>query len=584
MLLLWRLAARDLRRRPGEAALFLVAVTAATAALSLGLATGNAVTTGYQNTREATAGPDLTAITTAADPADLARRLAAAPGVAAQGDPVFAFDATVGLPGGTAHTSVEGRDGMPSIVDRPLVTDGSWVRPGGAVLERGFADVFGVHVGDRVTIGARAYPVVGIAISAATPVYPWSDWAQGPGPSDRGGRLWLTTADAHAAAGDADVVHLIHLKLSDPDAPAHWRDTVFAKDNRGGDWVNTHTWQTVLQTDRNLIRDTRPTLVAGGWLLAAAAIVTLAALAAVRAGRDNRRAGLLKAVGAGPRTVAAALLAQYLVPTAAATALGLSAGTLAAPALADPSTGLLVTTGPPDVGTVVAVVLLAALVVVVATLGPVLRATRTSTVRTLAEPAHPVTRRRRLTAVTAYLPTPLLVGVRLLARRPGRAALTAIGTAAISVTAAALLAFAVDDTGTRLTDPAMAAVNARSGQVALGVIFALGALSALNTVFVGWSGAVQARRALAVTRALGATPGQVVTALCTTQLVPAVPAVLAGIPGGLAVYGFVNPRSATPPASWQLAAALGVLLAVGVLTALPAWAHTRRPAGHALGA
>ncbi|WP_329047210.1 hypothetical protein OG738_33875 [Amycolatopsis sp. NBC_01488] len=580
LLLMWRLAARDLRRRPGEAALFLVAVTAATAALTLGLAIGNAVTTGYQNTREATAGPDLTAITTEPDPADLARRLAAAPGVAAQSDPVFAFDATVGLHGRTAHSSIEGRDSAPSTVDRPLVTDGSWVRPGGAVIERGFADVFGVHVGDRVTIEERAYPVVGIAISAATPVYPWSDWAQGPGPSDRGGRIWLTTDDARAAAGDAEFVHLIHLKLTDPDAPVDWRDTVFAPDNRGGGWVNTHTWQTVLQTDRNMIKDTQPTLVVGGWLLAAAAIVTLAALAAVRAGRDNRRAGLLKAVGAGPRTV---LLAQYLLPTVVATALGLTAGTLAAPGLANPSAGLLVGTGPPTTGTVVAVVLLAALVVLAGTLGPVLRAARTSTVHALAEPAHLATRRPRLTAHTAYLPASLLVGVRLLARRPGRAALTAIGTAAISVTVSALLAFRTSVAhGTGQADPAMAAVNTRIGQVALGVTFALTALSALNTVFVGWSSAVQARRALAVTRTLGATPGQVVMALCTAQLVPASLAVLAGIPGGTALYGFFNPKFAAPPPSSQLLAALGVLLAVGVLTALPAWAHTRRPAGRAL--
>lgn len=587
LLLVWRLAARDLRRRPGEAALFLVAVTAATAALSLGLATGNAVTTGFEKTREATAGPDITAITTASDPSDLARRLAKTPGVAAQSDPIFAFDATVGLHGTSAHTSVEGRDTAPSTVDRPLVTDGSWVRPGGAVIERGFAEVFGVRVGDSVTIGGRDYPVAGIAISAATPVYPWSDWAQGPGPTDRGGRIWLTTADARAAVSDASVVHLIHLKLSDPDAPVHWRDTVFAPDNRGEAWVNTHNWQTVLQADTNMIRDTRPTLVIGGWLLAAAAIVTLAALAAVRATRDNRRAGLLKAVGAGPRTVAAVLLAQYLLPTAVATALGLTAGTLAAPGLANPSAGLLVTVGPPTTGTVVAVLLLATLVVLAGTLGPVLRAARTSTVHTLAEPAHPVTRRPRLTAVTAYLPTALLVGVRLVARRPGRAGLTAIGTAAISLMVAALLAYratAGHDTGTGLSDPAMAAVNARIGEVVLGVTVALVALSALNAVFVGWSSAVQARHALAVTRTLGATPGQVVTALCTAQLLPAVPAVLAGIPGGIALYGFLDAKSVTPPASWQLIATLGVLLAVGVLTALPAWAHARRPAGPALGA
>ncbi|MEU1662405.1 hypothetical protein ABZ547_02145 [Streptomyces sparsogenes] len=39
------------------------------------------------------------------------------------------------------------------------------------------------------------------------------------------------------------------------------------------------------------------------------------------------------------------------------------------------------------------------------------------------------------------------------------------------------------------------------------------ALSTLNTVLLGWSTAVQARRALTITRTLGATPGQVVGAV-----------------------------------------------------------------------
>ncbi|WP_242891172.1 FtsX-like permease family protein [Actinomadura litoris] len=586
LLLVWRLIWRDLRRRPGEAVMFLIAVTVATACLTLGLATNTAVATGYLKTRAATAGPDITAITTATDPSGVAETIARTPGVAVQADPVPAFDTFVGAHGRTAHSSVEGRDSAPSPVDQPLVTSGTWVRPGGAVIERGFAQVFGVGVGDRLTINRRGYPVVGIAISAATPVYPWSDWAQ-TGLSDRGGRIWLTTADARAAAGDAFVVHLIHLKLTDPAAPVVWRETVFPPGRRGDLSVNTRNWQTVLRTNVNMIRDTQPALVIGGWLLAAAATVTLAALAAVRATRDNRRAGLLKAVGTGPGTIAAVLLAEYLLLTALATALGLAAGTLAAPELADPSSGLLNTPSPPTTGIAAAAAFLAVLVALAGTLGPVLRAARTSTVHALADPAHRPTRHPRLTALTAYLPTSLLVGVRLLARRPGRAALTAIDTAATTVMVTALLAYRTainTDTGTGLTDPAMQAVNTRTGHVLLGVTLVLAALSALNTVFLGWSAAVQARRALAITRTLGATPGQVVTALCTAQLLPAAPALLAGIPTGIVSYWIFSPRMVTPPTTWLLTAALIILLTVAALTALPAWLHTRTPAGRALNA
>ncbi|QRP50238.1 hypothetical protein I6J71_22615 [Amycolatopsis sp. FDAARGOS 1241] len=455
------------------------------------------------------------------------------------------------------------------------MTSGTWVRTGGVVLERGFAEALGVRVGDRVTISGRGYPVVGIAISAATPVYPWSDGGQGPGPNGYGGRLWLTTADARAAAGASSTVYLVHLKLTDPAEPLRWRDTVFTHDRRGDSSAGVRTWRTVLQTDTNLIRDTEPDLVVGGWLLAAAAIVTLAALAAVRATRDNRRAGLLKAVGAGPRTVAAVLLTRYVLLTALATVLGLTVGSLTAPALADPSAGLLATTGPPSAGVVAAAVFLAVVVAGTGTLGPVVRAARGSTVDALADPVH----HPRLTGLTAYLPTSLLVGVRLLARRPGRAVLTAIGTATIGVTVAALLAY-------RATpgpdSPALTAVHGRADQVLVGVTLALVALSGVNSVFVGWSTAVQARRALAVTRTLGATPGQVVIALCTAQLLPVLPAVVVGMPAGTGLYSFFHPKMVLPPGSWLLGAGLAVVLAVCALTAVPAWVHTRRPTGCAL--
>ncbi|MDW6062223.1 hypothetical protein SAZ11_34650 [Streptomyces sp. FXJ1.4098] len=181
LLLIWRLVLRDMRRRPAEAVMFLLAVTIAGASLTLGLATNDAVVSGYEKTRAATAGPDIIATTTATDPSRVAELLADAPGVAAQADPVFAFDTYIKAHGRTAHSSVEGRETAPSAVDRPLVTSGTWVRPGGAVVERGFAQALGVRVGDRVTISGRGYPVVGTAISAATGVYPASDAAQGPG-------------------------------------------------------------------------------------------------------------------------------------------------------------------------------------------------------------------------------------------------------------------------------------------------------------------------------------------------------------------------------------------------------------------
>ena len=61
MLLLFRLAARDLRRRPVEAALLLLAILAATTTLTLGLVLHGITDKPYETTRKATAGPDVVA-------------------------------------------------------------------------------------------------------------------------------------------------------------------------------------------------------------------------------------------------------------------------------------------------------------------------------------------------------------------------------------------------------------------------------------------------------------------------------------------------------------------------------------------
>ena len=59
--LIGRLAVRDLRRRPAQAALLLIAIMAATTTLTLGLALHGVTSQPYQRTRAATAGPDLVA-------------------------------------------------------------------------------------------------------------------------------------------------------------------------------------------------------------------------------------------------------------------------------------------------------------------------------------------------------------------------------------------------------------------------------------------------------------------------------------------------------------------------------------------
>src|SRR6478609_9302129 len=59
--LVWRLAVADMRRHPVEASLLLMAITAATATLTLGLVLHGVTNSPYQRTRSVTGGPDVVA-------------------------------------------------------------------------------------------------------------------------------------------------------------------------------------------------------------------------------------------------------------------------------------------------------------------------------------------------------------------------------------------------------------------------------------------------------------------------------------------------------------------------------------------
>ena len=185
--LVGRLVARDLRRRPGQAVLMLLAVTAATATLTLGLVLHGVTSQPYQQTRAATRGPDELAYLGSplaapgpratgsalqklvrAQAGDLAR----APGVTGASGPYPLAGALVRANGLVAGAEAEGRDVAPASVDQPKLTAGSWVRPGGVVLERAFAAGLGAGVGDRITLNGRVFGVAGIAVTAASPPYP----------------------------------------------------------------------------------------------------------------------------------------------------------------------------------------------------------------------------------------------------------------------------------------------------------------------------------------------------------------------------------------------------------------------------
>jgi putative ABC transport system permease protein len=614
LLLAGRLAVRDLRRRQAEAALLLLAIMAATTTLTLGLVLREAGSEPYQSTREATAGPDVIASVGPDEfdgtPADLAslEALTDAPDVIGHSGPYPMIGAELEASGGTAGVWAQGRDPAEASVDQPELIQGSWVREGSLVVEAGLAEAVGVGQGDQVTVGGRSFQVVGVAVTAAATPYPtvcfapchfgaWEpDEDELPPPPDGSesepsdvpgvafgprigdtGLVWLTEADARGLAPAANALsYVLNLTLEDPaDAPA------FVDAHAAIDGPALATWQDLLDHHTNLVQNQQLVLLNGSSLVAILAVASVAVLVGGRMVDQTRRVGLLKAVGGTPSLVAAVLLGEYVVVALLATAGGLAAGWLAAPLLTDTSASLVGSAATPTltmsrVGLVAAVALGVA---VIATFVPAIRGARTSTVSALADSARPPRRTAWLIAISARLPAPLLLGLRLAGRRPRRVVL---GVVSIAITVSGLvaaLAARAQLAGSGVDEFELNAAN----KVLLVVTLMLVALAAVNTVFITWTTALDARYLSALARALGASPREVSAGLSAAQVLPALTGAVLGIPGGLGLYTAVVPdETPTPPLWWLLAVVAGTVLVVAMLTTVPARLGARRPVAEIL--
>ena len=605
IVLICRLVARDLRRRPVQAMLMLLAVTAATAILTLGLALYGVTSQPYQQTRTATKGPDVVAYlraphgqrvtgrTLRAQVQAQAGKLARAPGVTGSSGPYPLAGALVGANGRTAGAEVEGRGESPAAVDQPKLTADTWVRPGGVVLERTFAEALGVGVGDRVTLNGRPFTVAGIAVTAANPPYPNLCYTGGGGcyagpnvPVQDMGLLWLTEPDALGLATSTDPVatYVLNLKLADPAGA----EAFASRYGNGGNPPFLTAWQGVSAADSLVVQDEQSVLNPGAWIAGLLAVASVAVLAGGRMAERTRRVGLLKAAGGTPGLVAAVLMAENLTVALAAAAAGLVIGWLAAPLLTNPGAALMGTPGAPsltvrDAGLVATVALVVAFA---ATLVPAVRAAQVSTVSALAGEARAPRRGAVLIAVSRRLPVALLLGLRLIARRPRRALL---GAANIAVTMAGIVAVltfratvdqAINGRGGGLSNP----VFNRDGQVLMVLTAAVLVLASLNAIFTTWATVMDSRQAFALARSLGATPSQTGHGLLVTQLLPALPGAVVGVPMGIGLVLAADDGGTftVPPAWWLAAAMAGTLAVVVVLTAVPAWIGAHRPVAEIL--
>src|SRR5689334_5502155 len=118
VVLVARLARRDLRHRRTETALLLVAILAATTTLTLGLVMRDAASDPFERTRAATNGPDV--VVSAFKPADLATldTLTTAAGVTQHSGPYPVIAGKLQASGRTLDVQVEGRDAAGAAVDQ----------------------------------------------------------------------------------------------------------------------------------------------------------------------------------------------------------------------------------------------------------------------------------------------------------------------------------------------------------------------------------------------------------------------------------------------------------------------------------
>jgi putative ABC transport system permease protein len=611
-LLVFRLAARDVRRHLAQATLLVVAIAVAAATLTMGLAM-NGVTgqRPYSTTRAATKGPDVVAYLTTASQD---KELVAAPGAANHSGPYPVASGVIHFDGRTADVFAEGRSTAPAAVDQPLPTAGTWVRPGGVVIERTFADALGVSVGDHVTLAGKSFTVAGIAVTAAQSPYPnlcngtllastpaASKFSNACPPSfkipflslpghrelsssDDVGLIWMTRADAIGLTSITNplTTYALNLKLTHPDDAQ-----AFAYEHFQSNPLAVSTWEGLSSEDAILVQDGHGVIQPGAVLLALLAIASVAVLVGRRLSEYSRRVGLLKAVGATPSVVAATFLAENLMLALFAAVVGLVAGWLASPLVTKPGAALIGTAGAPSFSaiTAVEVIAVALAVALAATLVPAIRASRSSTVAALNDVARPPKRRGRLIGMSRRLPIPALFGLRLVARRPRRTLLSAANIAVTVTGIVAVLAFHAfaDDklsnssalTAGGLSDPV---VN-RDEQMLAIITVMLVTLAVLNALFTTWATVLDSRQSSALMRALGARSQQVGSGLVLAQVLSALPGAILGVPLGLLLFKAAVHGGALPPALvlWLAAAVLGTLVAMAGLTIVPAMIGARQP-------
>jgi putative ABC transport system permease protein len=477
-------------------------------------------------------------------------------------------------------------------------------------------------VGDHVTLNGKSFSVAGIAVTAAQAPYPnlcnGTLLASTPAVSkfsnacpasfnipllslpghrelssaDDVGQIWTTETDAIGLTSKTSplTMYALNLKLThSDDAAAFVYDR--AAPTFGQSTAPTFSnWEGLASEDAKLVQDGQGVLQPGALLLGLLAIASVAVLVGRRLSEYARRVGLLKAVGAKPSMVAATFLVENLVLALFAAVVGLVAGWLVSPLLTQPGAALIGTAGTPTLSasTVAEVIGLAIVVSLAATLVPAIRAARSSTVAALNDVARPPRRRGRFIRMSSRLPIPALFGLRLVARRPRRAVLSAANIAVTVTGIVTVLAFHAYADARLAGSSALTAgglsnpVVNRDEQMLTIITIMLVTLAVLNALFTTWAMVLDARHSSALMRALGARTRQVSSGLVFAQVLSALPGAILGIPLGFLLFKAAVHGGTLPPPTWLAAAVLGAIVAMAALTVVPARIGARQPVTEAL--
>jgi putative ABC transport system permease protein len=343
------------------------------------------------------------------------------PEVRASAGPFATANADMRLGSDSVEMVVTALDDAQVAVGRPVLRAGRWAaNPDEIVLDRSFAADRNVGVGTQIELqvgNTAAFSVVGTAINLTDCFYPECE----------PGRGWVTSAGLGRLDPGSNEYSQVWLQFADASAadPFVQRQAEAGVQGIGG----TDSW---LDTRRDFLALDRVfgafVMAFGLFVLAAAAVVVASSMSA-RLVERRREIGLLAAVGFTPRQVSSALLLEHLALGVVATLAGWFVAGFLAPQL---QLGIGATLGPQGstwtVFGLTVSTLVISVILTLATIVPARRAARRPVTEVIRD--TPTERTRRLTRSLAGLPARLsMLGVRELASRPARAALTALAIA-----------------------------------------------------------------------------------------------------------------------------------------------------------